>query len=333
MRPAPIRRDAYVSMATVRSGLMLEVARALSASETWPHRQVAIDLKAQGAATWAARLYASDGWDAVGDVLARRAQIAILNPATVAAAAARRHGGDVADLAAIATIPSYDQLGFAVATRLQVKTLAELVAARPPLRLSLRGGRPNHAVHVVLDDALGAAGTSLADMGSWGVEVGYDEGLAQGPVRTALMRAGTVDAVIDEGVYNWCDTAVASGYTFLQVDPDVLARLQAQGYRQSVLGRDLHPELPADVLTVDFSGFLLYARSDAEDDLVEAFCEALVVSRDRIGWEGGPSLPLERMVNDAIDAPRPLPFHPAAERVWRRHGLLREVPSDDTALR
>ncbi len=313
----------YVSMATVRSGVMLEVARTLSGRRDWPHRQVAIDLKAQGASSWAARLYASDAWDAVADVLARRADIAILNPATVVNAAATRHGGSAEELAAIATIPSYDQLGICVAERLGIATIEDLVAARPTIRLSLRGGRPNHSVHIVLDDALAAAGTSLDDMRSWGAEIRYDQGLAQEQVRTQLMREGSVDAVIDEGVPNWCATAVESGFRFLQFGPETLGRLEAQGYRRSLLGRDLHPELPADVLTVDFSGFMIYTRADAADELVDAFCEALYESRESIGWEGGPGLPLERMINDAIDAPRPLPLHAAAEHVWRRHNLLR----------
>lgn len=38
--------------------------------------------------------------------------------------------------------------------------------------------------------------------------------------------------------------------------------------------------------------------------------------------QGGPTLPLEDMVTDTIDAPIPIPFHPAAEATWRRHGLL-----------
>lgn len=322
-RPAPIQAGSYgVSMATVRSGVMLEVARALSASASWPHRQVAIDLKAQGATDWAVRLYASDGWDAVGDVLARRADVAILNPACAMAAAARRHGGSARELAALATLPSYDQLGIAVAEQLGFTTLEELVAARPPLTLSLRGGRPNHSVHIVLEDTLAAAGTSLEEMRSWGARISYDEGLAQQPLRTALMRERRVDAVIDEGVPNWCSTAATSGYTFLQLGLDTLARLEEQGYRRSTLPRELHPELPADVLTVDFSGFVLYVRADADDELVEAFCEALIESHDRVRWEGGKGLPLERMVNDAVDAPLPIALHPAAERTWRSHGQL-----------
>src|SRR5687767_6261272 len=174
-------------MATVRSGLMLEVVRTLSASDTWPHRQVAIDLKAQGASEFAMRFYASDAWDAVAEVLSGRVDIAILNPATAVSAAARRHGADPQSLAAIATVPSYDQLGMAVADGLGISTMEELIAVRPRMRLSLRGGRPNHSVHIVLDDALAAVGTSLAEMRSWGVEISYDDGLAQEPTRTAMM--------------------------------------------------------------------------------------------------------------------------------------------------
>jgi hypothetical protein len=324
-RPAPIQAGSLVSMATLRSGVMLEVARSLSGSPAWPDRQVAIDLKAQGAAEWALRLYASDGWDAVGDVLAGRADVAILNPACALTAAAARHGGAASDLAAIATIPSYDQLGFAVAEELGFTTLQELVDARRPMSLSLRGGRPNHSVHIVLDDVLAAAGASLDDLRSWGVDIAYDDGLAQQPVRTARMRARDVDAVIDEGIYHWCATAAASGYRFLQLDEHILEALAPRGYRKSVLGRDLHPELPEDVVCLDFSGFLIYTRADAGDGLVEAFCDALVEGGERVAWEGGPSLPLERMINDAVDAPRPIPLHPAAERTWRRHGLLRDA--------
>jgi TRAP-type uncharacterized transport system substrate-binding protein len=56
--------------------------------------------------------------------------------------------------------------------------------------------------------------------------------------------------------------------------------------------------------------------------MVEAFCRAMLARRDRIPWQGGPTLPLERMVVDAEDAPIPIPLHAAAGRVWREAGLL-----------
>ena len=66
---------------------------------------------------------------------------------------------------------------------------------------------------------------------------------------------------------------------------------------------------------------MIYTRADAPDRLVEGICAALLAERGRIAWQGGDSLPLERMVVDAIDAPFAVPLHPAAERFWVSHGL------------
>jgi hypothetical protein len=330
--PLPLQGEGFSTMATVRSRVMLEVASTMAGWQGWPHKQAAIDLRAQGASEWAVRLLASDAWDAVGAVLDGLADVAILNPATVVLSAARRHGGDAAELAGIATIPSYDQLGLAVDRDLGVETLEELVAARPPLRLSLRGARPNHSVHVVLEDTLAAAGTSLDDIRSWGGEVTYDLGLAQEPTRTQMMTAGTVNAVFDEGVPNWCATAVASNMRFLQLGADTLARMHTNGYRPGILPQALHPELGEDIHTVDFSGFMIYTRAEADPDVIETFCRTLADARARIAWEGGMGLPLARMVGDAVDAPMPLALHPAAERVWSELGYLGRHGAMPTAV-
>jgi len=67
---------------------------------------------------------------------------------------------------------------------------------------------------------------------------------------------------------------------------------------------------------------MIYTHARVPDAVITAFCEALLRRRDRIPWQGGASLPVERMVIDARDAPIPIPFHPAAERFWRETGLL-----------
>ncbi|TDE00661.1 hypothetical protein [Jiangella asiatica] len=309
--------------ASVRSRLMLEVASELVGTRSWPHQQVRVDMRAPGAADWATSLFASDGVDAVEAVLSGASLVAIINPATAVQPALLRLDGTTGDeLAAIATVPSYDQLGLAVPRALGLGTLDDLVAAAPALRLSLRGNRPNHLVHLVLDDTLRAGGASVADLESWGGTVRYDNGLPHASVRAGLLRGGAVDAVFDEGVYNWVELATDAGLSFLDVPDDAMARLTVLGYRRGWLRRQRYPALAADVATVDFSGFLIFTRADAAGGAVGGFCEALVAARDRIAWQGGSTLPLERMCADAVDAPLPIPFHPAAEAVWRRHGLL-----------
>nr|MDT0660964.1 hypothetical protein [Micromonospora sp. DSM 115978] len=313
--------------ATIRSRLMLEVASELVGSGSWPYKQVRIDLREQGDERWPASLFGSDGADSVTEVLAGRSQFAIINPATAALPVLRGVADAPPDaLAAITTIPSYDHIGLAVSREVGVRSVSELAEARPRLRVSLRGGRPNHLIHRIVDDVLAAAGTSLADLRAWGGTVRYDDGLPHHATRTEALRTGAIDAIFDEGTYNWVDLAVGAGLRFLTIDGDAVTKLEAMGYRAGTLTRQRFPVLDADVRTLDFSGWLVFTRRDVPDDVVASFCEALAQAAGRIAWQGGPALPLDQMCTDTLDAPVPLPLHPAAHAVWKRHGFLPPHP-------
>ena len=81
--------------------------------------------------------------------------------------------------------------------------------------------------------------------------------------------------------------------------------------------------MPADVLTVDFSGWPIIVREDAADKFVTQVCAALEERADRIPWQGEGPLPIERMCIDAPDTPQVAPMHPAAEAYWKERGFLR----------
>lgn len=305
---------------------MLEVASELVGVESWEAKQARIDLRAQGASDWEVSLFASDGNDGLSEVLAGRSTFAILNPATALRSGVRRlTQTDDLPVRAIATIPSFDQFGIAVPRDLGVATLADLIAARPTLTVSLRGARPNHSVHMVLDDVLTVHKATIGDFESWGGTVRYDEGLPHGKIRAAAIKAGEADAIIDEGIYNWVELAYENGLGFLSVDNGALGELEKLGYRRGLIDRDRFPMLPNDVVTLDFSGFLVYARSDVGDEVVTEFCRALLARAGRIPWQGGDALPLRSMVSDALDAPIPIPLHPAAQAFWQSHGLVADV--------
>ncbi|CAN5793129.1 hypothetical protein BH10ACT9_BH10ACT9_42290 [soil metagenome] len=309
--------------AAVRSRLMLQVASVLVGDESWPDQQVRIEMRPPGGEQWRTALFASDGIEGVAAVLGGHSQFAILNPATAIRSALLRLPGARGDeLAAVATVPSYDQLGLAVPAALGLHNLADLADARPALRVSLRGNRPTHSVHLVLDEVLAAGGISLDDIRAWGGEVRYDDGLPHKETRTELLLDGRIDAIFDEGVYNWVELANDAGLRFLALPDSAVETLTALGYRTGTLRRDRYRTLDADVPTIDFSGFLVFTRADADFSMVSKFCEALISARELTGWQGGPTLPLEQMCTDTIDAPLPIPFHPAAEGTWRGHGLL-----------
>ena len=82
------------------------------------------------------------------------------------------------------------------------------------------------------------------------------------------------------------------------------------------------PALPETVWTVDFSGWPVFCRADASDQLVTNFCAALDARKDRIPWYGQGPMRLDLMVKDTKEGPLMIPLHPAAEAYWKSVGYL-----------
>jgi hypothetical protein len=169
---------------------------------------------------------------------------------------------------------------------------------------------------------LSAAGFSLADIMSWGGQVRYDQGLPNTPNRLGAGQRGEVDMIIDEAVRSWVDDAAGSGFCVLPLDETMLSRLEDIGFRRAVIPRERYPKLPADVPSLDFSGFTVYTHAHVADTVVTSVCAALEARKDVIAWQEPGPLPLDRMCRDTPDGPLDIPLHPAAQRFWRECGYL-----------
>lgn len=313
--------------AVVRSRLVLELAAELVGAEGFLQQQAMVLLRQQGAPRWDLSLFASDSAAALTAVADGSVTLGIVNPSAVLTVACRGvppFRGPL-PLRALAVIPSGDQLVLAVRADSGLRTTDELVARRSPLRVSLRGQR-DHSVHLVIDHVLQAAGCSLADLRTWGGEVGYDDGLPARGDRLARAMAGEVDAIFDEAAGSWLADAVAGGMRPLHLPSAGLDRLQAWGYRRTRLRPDEFPGLGEEVETVDFSGFALFVHQDAPDDLVRPMCAALDARRDRITDQTGEPVRIADMLGDVPAAPLGVPLHPAAAAYWDEHGY-RTAPS------
>jgi TRAP-type uncharacterized transport system substrate-binding protein len=143
-----------------------------------------------------------------------------------------------------------------------------------------------------------------------------------GGVRFQSVERGDANAIFDEASDAWVDAALQAGMTILPLSEALVRKLEAIGYRRGVLSKDVFPRLPADVLTIDFSGWPIFVHRDAPDDLVAQICAALDARKDRIPWQGQGPLPIERMCRDAPDTPLDVPLHRAAEQYWRQRGYL-----------
>lgn len=304
-----------------RSLIVLEMAAELVRDERWPYRQAQVRLRSQDQLdTWTAVLYGSDGTSAIPLVASGEVQVAIINPSQPLSLAARGTPPftEPIPLRVITVIPSIDQLGLAVTPHTGLTSLADLRERRYPLRLSIRGARPDHSLHMIIPHVLAAAGVSLADIKAWGGGVYYDSY----PPNVAGVERGERDAVFDEALEVWAERALAAGMRFLPFDEPVLRKLDDMGYRRAVMPTSMYRGLDADVPTIDFSGWPIYTHADVPDDLVTGFCAAIEGCHDRIPWQGEGPLPLDRMCQDTPEAPLPVPLHPAAERYWREHGYL-----------
>ena len=319
------RNPGWANPVTTRSRVVLEIAAELVARPDTRLRQAKVLLREQGRGSdWPLALFGSSTSEGVEAVARREADLAMINPAAPLTLALRGKGRytQPCPVRAIAVIPSFDQYVFAVKSALGLTRFEDIAARRAPLRVMLRGQK-DHCLHDMLDDIAAAAGFSVADLDAWGGTVRREGGLPfpDGPKFQAL-AAGEIDAIFDEAVQEWTDAALDAGMTILPLAEETVRKLEALGYRRGIIEKRLYPRLPADVLTLDFSGWTIFVHAEASDALVESICEALDARKHLIPWQGDGPLPVERMCRDAPDTPMDVPLHPAAERYWRRRGYL-----------
>lgn len=310
--------------ATTRSRVMLEIASVLVADRSQPYLQAKILLREQGAPEWALCLFGSGGIEGIDAVLKREATVAIVNPATVLALAFRGMGPYAAPqpVRAIAVIPSPDRFVFAVRPDTGLETFEDIAVRRYPLKLAVRA-ETNHAMHCMLDDIAAAAGFTLADVESWGGEIRREGYLPiPGSAKFEALVRGEIDAIIDEAARSWGNAALDAGMRLLSLSEATVQKLEAKGYRRSVMEKGWLPGLVSDILTIDFSGWPIFVHAELPDTIVTQICAALDERKHLIPWQGDGPLPLERMCLDAVDTPQVVPLHPAAERFWRERGYL-----------
>ena len=269
-------------------------------------------------------LSASSSAEGIFAVAACEVDLAMINPASVLSVALQGKGifKRPMPVRAIAVIPSWDAFVFAVRPETGLTRLENIAARKPKLRILMRA-TPDHCLHHMFDDVAAAAGFSRQDIASWGGEVQKRGSVPWPHTETfkALIR-GDVDAIFDEAASSWVPQALDAGIRILPLAEPTVQSLEVMGYRRAVLPRVAYPKLPADVLSLDFSGWTVFVHEEADAALVTAICAALDARKMRIPWEEPGDLPVERMAREALDTPQTVPLHPSAEQFWKSRGYL-----------
>ena len=313
-----------IGASAMRARFMLEAAAGMGADADEPFGESEIRL-ARADGDGHVRISSSSVIDGIARVVACEIDFAFINPSAALTLAWRGTGSYFKapqPVRAVTVLPSRDQCLFAVHASTGLASIEDIGRAKYPLKLGLRG-KAQHWLHNMLDDIFAAAGFSLDDLVSWGGSVHKTGHIPRpGAEKFDALVRGELTAIFDEGVHGWADAVVTAGLTPLCFGEETLARLEEIGYRRDVLPKRRFPSLPADVPTLDFSGWPVLTHAETDDSTVRQFCAALEARRNAIPWEGSGPLPLDRMCRDVPEAPLGVPLHPAAAAYWTSLGYL-----------
>lgn len=256
-------------------------------------------------------------------VARRRIDIGWINPMAGLAMAVRAAGPFRAPLPlrVLAVFPSLDWLVFAVRADSGIASLADVRRRRYPLRIATRTLSRDDTTTFAIAEVLRFHGLSFRQIRAWGGEV-HHHANPTSPRLIGAIRTGTVDAVFDEGVPIWGPEALAAGMRFLPLDGDVIDHMTRLGFRRAILPAGTYSGLAEDVVTLDFSGWPVFAHQDLDEEVAFAVCAAIEARADLIPVDQTGPLALRQICNESQACPIDAPLHPGAERFYREHGYL-----------
>jgi hypothetical protein len=217
----------------------------------------------------------------------------------------------------VAVYPSWDRFVMAFHPRTGIRSLRDLKEKRYPLKLSIREDH-THSTIVLIDQMLALYGFSMKDIQSWGgtfqlVGPPHDER------RMRAMRAGEIDAIFDEGITVWLGETLQHGYEAVELEPDMMAKMVALGWRKVVLPVSRYPQLKRDQYAIDFSGWPIYTRAGLPDQVAYDVCAAFAAREAEIPWDPKSYTGLPQIGQDTEETSLDVPLHPGAERWYREH--------------
>jgi TRAP-type uncharacterized transport system substrate-binding protein len=247
--------------------------------------------------------------------------VAAINPSACLTMAYRGTGPfpEALPVRALATMPSWDRMAFAVAEKTGLTSIADIRERKYPLHLSVRGNEA-HATRPLIDFVLQANGLSLRDIESWGGQMHYVS-TPQDAARLSGIEDGSLDAVFDEGIKSWGPRALRMGMRFLPLDAKTVQAVRDLGWPVGPLPAARVPGLTADLAdAVSFSGWPIFTHANLADEAAYQMCQALDEARGDIAWDAEGPVALADLCLNTDAAPRAVPLHPGAERYYREHG-------------
>lgn len=196
-----------------------------------------------------------------------------------------------------------------------IKSLADLAAKKPPLRLVLnrRGILPSQLGELNLK----SAGVTLDDISSWGGKVEF-----QGSKNASeIMQNGRADmwanaTFVGSGSIRKIANAVP--VTLLQVpEAAVMASVEQFGSKPWTIKAGGYPWLESDINTYAARALLIVDDSMSEDDAYK-LTKAVLDNVDKVQ---GVHKAMKGFTPELMSSLKELPYHPGAAKAYAEHGL------------
>jgi uncharacterized protein len=309
-----------------RAKALIDVAMLMSndrSNPSRPYRDVRISIGTVSQGEFAPGLsFATGAPDVAYAVVRKELDVAAINPSAYLTMACLGTGpySEPLPLRALAVMPSWDRMAFAVAAATGVGSFADMREHHWPLRISVRRNTA-HATRFLIDAVLEAEGMSLTDIESWGGSIEYVDTPSE-DTRIEGIERGSIDAVFDEGIKSWGPLALENGMRFLPLGEGSTRKLADMGWPVGPVPTDRFSGVDAGLLAPSFSGWPIVTHADLPDESAYQFARALDRAKDGIAfdWDGPVSLSDLCTNNDGTDLN--VPLHPGAERYYREQGAF-----------
>lgn len=235
-------------------------------------------------------------------------------------------GRPVADLRALAVLPQYDRLVFAVRADLGIRTFAELRQRAPGLRIAASIDDGVNYIGFAAQRVMEASDVSRSRLHEWGGR--YLE-FERPDACLASVQKGEADAVIQEAIMSvwWSDLMREQDMVMVPFEPQALESVsKTYDWTAGALPRGYFAGHDESVSALDYSDFSVLVSQHMADDVAYFLTRCIVEQRAALERQYH-HIPADRSpVGYPLDPKamaRPaVPLHAAAERYYREAGWL-----------
>jgi hypothetical protein len=226
-------------------------------------------------------------------------------------------------LRAIGVFPTWDRLIFAVRKGIGIESLEDVKQQKYPLRISTRRRGKLQTTVYAIEEVLKAYGMSFRDIERWGGKI-MEAASPSSKDRRDHIQSGKADAVFDEGVKSWGNTALSAGMRFLPINDGAARHMEKLGFPSAMLTRKHYPKLDRDIRCVDFSGWTFFCRADLPAAIAYQMARAVDLCYRQIPVDHFDKRPMtmREFCRGGEAGQLNIPLHPGAKKYFREKNYI-----------